>query len=106
MDAKRMKKEDKEALFATVKKEMNITPELRQQGLDNQATTDDHGMHIVGMSKDQNGKEYYIVKNSWGEDNDYKGFLYVSKAYVQYKTTSILLNKKGVPASIMQKVQP
>ncbi|MCY1532728.1 Peptidase C1-like family protein [compost metagenome] len=106
MDAKRMKKEDKEALFATVKKEMNITPELRQQGLDNQATTDDHGMHIVGMSKDQNGKEYYIVKNSWGEDNDYKGFLHVSKAYVQYKTTSILLNKKGVPASIMQKVQP
>lgn len=105
MDAKRMKKEEKDALFATMQKELKVTPELRQQGLDNYATTDDHGMHIVGLSKDQNGKEYYIVKNSWGEDNDYKGFLHVSKAFVQYKTTSILLNKKGVPANVMSQVK-
>ncbi|MBL7705718.1 MAG: aminopeptidase [Taibaiella sp.] len=105
LDAKRMKKEEKDALFTEVRKELTITPEIRQVGLDNQTTTDDHGMHIVGMSKDQNGKEYYIVKNSWGEDNDYKGYLNVSKAYVQLKTTAILLNKKGVPASILNKVQ-
>lgn len=105
LDAKRMKKEEKDALFTEVRKELTITPEIRQVGLDNQTTTDDHGMHIVGMSKDQNGKEYYIVKNSWGEDNDYKGYLNVSKAYVQLKTTAILLNKKGVPASILSKVQ-
>lgn len=105
LDAKRMKKEEKDALFTEVKKELTITPEIRQVGLDNQTTTDDHGMHIVGMSKDQNGKEYYIVKNSWGEDNDYKGYLNVSKAYVQLKTTAILLNKKGVPASILSKIQ-
>lgn len=105
LDAKRMKKEERDALFTEVKKELVITPEIRQAGLDNQTTTDDHGMHIVGLSKDQNGKEYYIVKNSWGEDNDYKGYLNVSKAYVQLKTTAILLNKKGVPASVMSKVQ-
>lgn len=105
LDAKRMKKEERDALFTEVKKELTITPEIRQVGLDNQTTTDDHGMHIVGLSKDQNGKEYYIVKNSWGEDNDYKGYLNVSKAYVQLKTTAILLNKKGVPASVMSKVQ-
>lgn len=105
LDAKRMKKEERDALFTEVKKEMTVTPELRQVGLDNQTTTDDHGMHIVGLSKDQNGKEYYIVKNSWGEDNDYKGYLNVSKAYVQLKTTGILLNKKGVPAAVMSKIQ-
>lgn len=105
LDAKRMKKEERDALFTEVKKEMAVTPELRQVGLDNQTTTDDHGMHIVGLSKDQNGKEYYIVKNSWGEDNDYKGYLNVSKAYVQLKTTGILLNKKGVPAAVMSKIQ-
>ncbi|OJV55270.1 MAG: aminopeptidase [Bacteroidetes bacterium 43-16] len=105
LDAKRMKKEERDALFTEVKKEMVVTPELRQVGLDNQTTTDDHGMHIVGLSKDQNGKEYYIVKNSWGEDNDYKGYLNVSKAYVQLKTTGILLNKKGVPAAVMSKIQ-
>lgn len=105
LDAKRMKKEERDALFTEVKKELVVTPEIRQAGLDNQTTTDDHGMHIVGLSKDQNGKEYYIVKNSWGEDNDYKGYLNVSKAYVQLKTTAILLNKKGVPASVMSKVQ-
>jgi bleomycin hydrolase len=60
-------------------------------------------MHIVGLAKDQNGKEYYIVKNSWGQTNDYKGYLYVTKAYVQYKTTAILLNKNGVLKDIRQK---
>ncbi|HLU17074.1 MAG TPA: C1 family peptidase [Edaphocola sp.] len=105
LDARRMKKEEREALFTEVRPELKITPEIRQIGLDNQSTTDDHGMHIVGLSKDQNGKEYYIVKNSWGEDNDYKGYIHVSKAYVQFKTTSILLNKKGVPSSIMKKLK-
>lgn len=33
---------------------------------DNYLTTDDHGMQITGLYTDQNGKEYYKVKNSWG----------------------------------------
>ena len=104
LDAKRMKKEEKDALFTSVHKELKVTPEMRQAGLDNLTTTDDHGMHIVGLAKDQNGTEYYIVKNSWGADNDYKGFLYVSKTYVQFKTTSVLVNKKGVPTDVMNKL--
>jgi len=61
-------------------------------------------MHIVGMAEDQNGKKYYMVKNSWGDKNDYKGFIYVSKAYVQYKTTAILLHKNGVPNTLRDKM--
>lgn len=105
LEPRRMKKDEKDALFTEIKPEFSVTPEARQAALDNQTTTDDHGMHIVGLSKDQNGKEYYIVKNSWGEDNDYKGYLHVSKTYVQYKTTSILLNKKGVPSAILKKLK-
>lgn len=99
-----IKNEDKAGLFDGPKPEMNITPELRQQAFDNYSTTDDHGMQITGIAKDQNGREYYIVKNSWGTDNDYNGFLYVTKAFVQYKTTSFLVNRNGVPNDVKKKL--
>jgi bleomycin hydrolase len=99
-----IKNEDKAGLFDGPKPEMNITPELRQQAFDNYSTTDDHGMQITGIAKDQNGREYYIVKNSWGTDNDYNGFLYVTKAFVQYKTTSFLVNRNGVPDDVKKKL--
>ncbi|MCF3108029.1 aminopeptidase [Niabella sp. CC-SYL272] len=94
----------KKEWFSGPKPEPEITAELRQLGIENGQTSDDHGMHIVGLSKDQNGKEYYIVKNSWGTSNDYKGYLHVTKAYVQFKTTSILVNKKAVPQSVASKI--
>lgn len=99
-----MTDQQKADMFKGPKPEKTITPELRQQAIDNYNTTDDHGMHIVGLAKDQDGKEYYIVKNSWGTANDYKGYLYVTKNFVKYKTTCILLNKKGVPSDIKKKV--
>ena len=85
-------------------KEKTITQEMRQIAFDDYATTDDHGMHIVGIAKDQNGTQYYYVKNSWGTDNPYNGFLYVSVPYFEYKTTSIMVNKNAVPASIAKKL--
>ena len=91
-------------MFNGPKPEMTITDELRQTAFDNYETTDDHGMQIVGISKDQNGREYYIVKNSWGESNDYKGYLYVTKNFVKYKTTAFLLNKNGIQKDIRQKL--
>ncbi|RYE26008.1 MAG: aminopeptidase [Sphingobacteriales bacterium] len=99
-----MEEDEQKELFNGPKPDRKITAKMRQDGLDNYTTTDDHGMHIVGMAKDQSGKEYYIVKNSWGEKNDYKGYIYVSKPYVLYKTTAILLHKKGIPADIRSKL--
>jgi len=96
--------QEKETLFSEPKPEMEITQGNRQEAFDNYQTTDDHGMHIIGLAKDQNGKEYYIVKNSWGVTNDYKGYLYVTKNYVKYKTTAFLLNKGGIPAAISKKL--
>ncbi|MCF8713619.1 aminopeptidase [Joostella atrarenae] len=97
-----MTPEERETLFNGPKEELKITPELRQQAFDNYSTTDDHAMQIVGKAKDQNNKEYYIIKNSWGTKNDYNGYLYVTKNYVMYKTTALLLNKGGVPKSILK----
>ena len=81
-----------------------ITQEERQQAYDNWETTDDHGMLIYGIAKDQTGKEYYMVKNSWGEYGKYKGMWYASKAFVAYKTMNILVNKNGVPAELRKKL--
>lgn len=98
-----MEKEERKKLFDGPKKERRITEDMRQEAFDNYTTTDDHGMHIVGKAEDQNGREYYMVKNSWGEKNDYEGYIYVTKAYVQYKTTAFLVHKGAVPSSILKK---
>ncbi len=84
--------------------ELEITQELRQIDFDSQQTTDDHGMHIVGLAKDQTGKAYYKVKNSWGAYNRLDGCFYASKAYVNYKTTCIMVHKDAIPASIRVKL--
>lgn len=84
--------------------EKTITPEMRQEAYDNWETTDDHGMQIYGLAKDQHGKEYFMMKNSWGESGPFKGFWYVSKPYVAYKTMNIVINKNAVPADIRKKL--
>ncbi len=99
-----MTKEEKEDMFNGPKPEKKITEEMRQMAFDNYSTTDDHGMHIIGMSKDQNGKEYYLVKNSWGIKNDYEGYIYVTKNYLKYKTTAFLLHKEGIPKDLRKKL--
>lgn len=90
--------------FVTPVKELTITPELRQKGYDNKTTTDDHGMHIVGIYKDQNGTKYLLVKNSWGTGNYPKGYLYVSENYFKHKTINIYLHKDGVMPALKKKL--
>ncbi|MDD2594655.1 MAG: C1 family peptidase [Bacteroidales bacterium] len=84
--------------------EKAITPELRQKEYDNKLTTDDHGMHIFGIATDQNGRKYFMVKNSWGESGKYKGIWYVSEAFVKYKTMDILVHKDAIPKDIKKKL--
>jgi len=85
--------------------ELEITQEMRQEAFDNFQTTDDHGMHIIGYSKDQFDNIFYKVKNSWGDYNLYNGYLYVSKPYMRYKTMSIMLHKDGIPQHIREKLE-
>lgn len=99
-----MSVDEKKAMFNGPKPEKEITVALRQAAFDDYETTDDHGMQITGIAKDQSGKEYYIVKNSWGASNDYKGYLYVTKNFVKFKTTAFLLHKNGVPSDLRKKL--
>ena len=87
-----------------VLKEKTITQEMRQLAYDNYQTTDDHGMHIYGIAKDQNGNKFYLVKNSWGETGPYNGVWYASEAFVRYKTTSIVMHKDALPKATAKKL--
>lgn len=84
--------------------EMTITQELRQQMFDNQETTDDHGMEIIGTAKDQEGNRYYKVRNSWDTNQIYDGFFYVSEPYFLAKTICVLVHKDAIPAAIARKM--
>jgi hypothetical protein len=81
-----------------------VSQQERQLAYDNRETTDDHGMQIYGIAKDQKGTEYYMVKNSWGEAGTYKGIWYASKAFVRYKTMNIIVHKDAIPAQIREKL--
>ena len=81
-----------------------VSQEERQLAYDNRETTDDHGMLIYGIAKDQKGTEYYMVKNSWGEAGAYKGLWYASKAFVRYKTMNIIVHKDAIPSEIREKL--
>ena len=85
--------------------EVNVTQKIRQTGYETFTTTDDHGMHITGMVKDQNGTIYYKTKNSWGTDrNIFGGYLNMSESYVRAKTLFIMVNKSGIPPAIRTKL--
>ncbi|MBR4722758.1 MAG: aminopeptidase [Muribaculaceae bacterium] len=83
--------------------EIEVTQEQRQKWFDSMETTDDHGMVIMGIAKDQDGKLYYKVKNSWDSNQIYDGYIYVSEPYFRAKTISIYVNKKAIPKDIAKK---
>ena len=69
------------------------TQQMRQEQWDDWRFTYDHVMLIYGKAVDEQGKPYYIVKNSWGESGQYKGIWYMSRDYMMLNTTYIFLNR-------------
>ncbi len=94
----------KKEVKAELPKEMAVTQEMRQDGFDRKTTTDDHGMHIFGVAKDQNGTKYFMVKNSWGETGKYKGVWYASDSFVKYKTLNVVVHKDALPKDLKKKL--
>jgi len=90
--------------FDSLVQEVTVTPAMRQQHYDNYLVTDDHGILIVGIAHDQNGKTFYKIENSWGKDQKYKGYFYASRAYVELQTMDIAVNKEAIPKKIRKKM--
>ena len=103
---KQMSEEEINAVFTGPHEEDVVTQEMRQEGYDNYQTQDDHGMHLTGMVKDQEGNVFYIVKNSWGDiPNDYRpGYLYASESYMRLKTISFMMHKDALPKALRKKL--
>lgn len=105
-DMEQMILDKEEIKWDSIYTEIDITQEKRQEDFDKYLTTDDHGMHIVGIAKDKLDRKYFIVKNSWGVKNRGRdGYLYVSFPYFMHKTTSISIHKDGVPDNIKSKLK-
>lgn len=84
--------------------EMEVTPEKRQAWYDNYQTGDDHGMQICGMYKDQDGKIFYKVKNSWDStSNKFGGYFYTSQTYFKGKTLNFMVNKNSLSSKTKKK---
>ncbi len=97
-DAKR------EDLFVNPGEELKVTQQLRQETFESYATTDDHLMHLTGVAKDKKGTKYFLIKNSWGEVSDFKGYLHMSEAYFELKTVAVMVHKDAIPVSIAKKL--
>lgn len=99
--------EDEKPNFVTVSEEMEVTPKNRQEYFENYTVTDDHLMHIVGLAKGVNGQDFFIVKNSWGDEkglDDFKGHILVSEAYFKMNTISIMLHKDAIDNNLKKKI--
>ncbi len=83
-----------------------VNQEMRQTDFEHFRTVDDHLMHLTGLFKDQNGNYFYKTKNSWGEGRnpEMKGYLFMSRAYIQMRTISILVHKDAIPKDIRKKM--
>jgi len=82
-----------------------VDQKLRQETFLNRTTTDDHLMHLVGLSKDSKGRTCFFTKNSWGaESNSYGGYLHMTEDYVKLKTVGMMIHKDALPENIKEKL--
>ncbi len=82
------------------------TQQMRQEQFDDWRFTYDHVMLIYGKATDEDGKPYYMVKNSWGKSGQYQGIWYMSRDFIALNTTYLFLNRHALPQGLRQLRQP
>ena len=77
----------------------------RQFRFSNQTTTDDHGIHLVGMTN-KNGKNWFLIKDSGaGSKNvEPKGYYFYNEDFVKLKMMNYTINKNALPENIKSKL--
>lgn len=86
--------------------EDSFSDTARQRLFEQLITTDDHLMHIVSMEKDNTGKVWFNVKNSWGEVGPFKGYIKVSEAYIAMNTIGIVVPRVALSKALQEKIKP
>ena len=82
------------------------TQQMRQEQFDDWRFTYDHVMLIYGKAIDEQGKPYYMVKNSWGKSGMYQGTWYMSRDYMTLNTTYLFLNRHALPKNLQEALNP
>jgi len=83
-----------------------INENARQFRFSNKTTTDDHGMHMVGYFKDNDGKMWYLIKDSSsgsrnvGPDSPIFGYYFFSEDYMKLKIMDVLVHKDAFKSYI------
>lgn len=74
-----------------------INEDARQMRFNNGTTTDDHGIHLVGY-KEENGKDWFLIKDSGGGgmNGKFKGYYFYHEDYVKLKMVDFLIHKDAV----------
>jgi bleomycin hydrolase len=74
-----------------------ITEEARMFRFNNGTTSDDHGLHIVGyLEKD--GRDWYLVKDSWSSayNSTHPGYYFFHEDYVKLKMLGCTVHRDAV----------
>jgi bleomycin hydrolase len=95
---------ERNGVFKFWEPEKNVTQEYRQDLFDRQETMDDHLMHITGVLDEAHSGLFYVVKNSWGEISNLKGYIYVSEAYMRLNTLSFTVHKEALPPDVRKQI--
>jgi bleomycin hydrolase len=86
--------------FAALDNLPDSVDDKRLANYKNLSTERDHMLHLVGAGYDSLGKRWYYHKNSWGNYNPFKGYLYMDENYFLYKTVILFVNKAALTPSL------
>ncbi|MBS1512492.1 MAG: aminopeptidase [Bacteroidetes bacterium] len=95
----------KESLITGEVQEAKVDAATRQMLYENLTTQDDHLMHIVGLEKAKSGREFFYVKNSWGDVGPLHGYINVSEGYFAMNTISIIVPKAALSKELLEKLK-
>ncbi|MGB3236507.1 MAG: aminopeptidase, partial [Ferruginibacter sp.] len=62
-------------------------------------------MHITGLVKTKEGKEFFTVKNSWGNIGPYNGLIEVSGPYFAINTISLVMPKAALSKEFLARLK-